>query len=42
MSTMADENRSEFKHDQRVAVDTIAAVVEAYRDGEIELEEVPE
>lgn len=37
---MADENRSEFKHDARVGVETIAAVVEAYGRGEVELEAV--
>jgi hypothetical protein len=37
---MADENRAEFKHDALVAVETIAAVIEAYGRGEIELEAV--
>jgi len=37
---MADENREEFKHDPLVSSETIAAVVEAYGRGEIELESV--
>jgi hypothetical protein len=37
---MADENRAEFKHDAMVAVESIAAVIEAYGRGEIELEDV--
>ena len=37
---MADENRAEFKHDARVSVETIRAVVEAYARGEIELEAI--
>lgn len=36
---MADENREEFRSDALVAVETIAAVIEAYERGEIELEE---
>jgi hypothetical protein len=39
---MADENRAEFKHDALVGVETIAAVVEAYQRGEVELGGVPE
>src|SRR5512139_425501 len=38
---MADENRGEFKHDALVGVETIAAVVEAFGRGEIELEALP-
>lgn len=38
---MADENREEFKHDALVAVETIAAVIEAYGRDEIELDPVP-
>ena len=38
---MADENREEFKHDRLVSMETIAAVVEAYGAGDIELEPVP-
>ena len=37
---MADENDSDFKHDAMVGIETIAAVVEAYDKGEIELEPV--
>jgi ParB/Sulfiredoxin domain len=37
---MADENRGEFKHDAWVPVETIAAVVDAYARGEIELEAI--
>lgn len=39
---MADENRAEFKHDAMVAVEAIAAVIEAYGRGEIELEKATE
>ncbi len=39
---MADENRDEFRHDVLVNADTIAAVVEAYGQGKIELEPVNE
>lgn len=35
---MADENRSEFRHDGWITVETIATVVEAYARGEIELD----
>lgn len=34
---MADENREEFKGDQLVAIETIAATIEAFGRGEIEL-----
>lgn len=34
---MADENREEFKGDSLVAVETIAATIKAFEDGEIEL-----
>jgi len=37
---MADENREVFRNDAVVAVETIAAVIEAYGRGEIELEKV--
>jgi hypothetical protein len=37
---MADENREEFRSDARVTVETLAAVIEAYDRGEIELEPV--
>jgi hypothetical protein len=38
---MADENREEFRSDARVTIETLAAVIEAYGRGEIELEPVP-
>lgn len=37
---MCDENRAEFKHDALVGRESIAAVIEAYGRGEIELEPV--
>lgn len=37
---MADENRDEFKHDAWIGTETIAAVIEAFDRGEIELEAV--
>src|SRR5215471_4747405 len=37
---MADENREEFCSDVRVTIETLAAVIEAYGRGEIELEAV--
>jgi hypothetical protein len=37
---MADENREEFRSDARVTVETLAAVIEAYDRGEIELEPI--
>ena len=35
MRMMADENRGEFRHDGMVAIETIAAVIEAWGRGEI-------
>ena len=37
---MANENREEFKGDHLVAIETVAATVEAFGRGEIELEAV--
>jgi ParB/Sulfiredoxin domain len=40
LKMMADENREEFRSDARVTIETLAAVIEAYAKGEIELEPV--
>lgn len=37
---MADENREEFKGDHLVAIETVAATIEAFGRGEIELEQL--
>jgi ParB-like chromosome segregation protein Spo0J len=37
---MADENREEFRSDARVTIETLAAVIEAYDRGEIELDPI--